>query len=724
MKAGGINTIATYVFWIMHEEKEGEFNWQGDNNLRKFIELCKANNIDVIVRIGPFCHGEIRNGGLPDWLLGKPLIIRSNDKEYLFHVERLYQQIGEQLEGLLFKDGGPVIGIQIENEYQHSAAPWGLTYPGQPHDFTVAEQDRAATQEGVGMADENNPYEELGNEHMKVLKSLAIKAGLDVPLYTATGWGYAAIIENGSIPVTSAYPFPTWADIELSPLYLYQDLQKTPDYSPVRYKSIDYPVIAAEIGGGIMCTYARRPTVPPKSLDALINRFLGSGANGIGYYMYHGGSTPRGKSNYYSDEAYGYPKISYDFQAPLSEYGQVKPSFNRLKVLHYFTESFGEILAPMEVVLPDKRVSSPENIKDLRYSVRKKGSSGFIFYANYQDHLETNEFKNISFTVNTNNGEVRIPESDGFNLPSEENMIFPFNFDLGGVTIQYATAQPLLHFSNSNTQFYVFFAPEGIQPEFSVSRQKGVILNGSSCVVDENDNRWLIRCDASNAVEFVFGKSDGSTIQVLVINREQAEKSWLLKKDSKTFVVFSDATVIQEKDFIKFLQTGKNRVHFQIYPKDEYNMQSNEKMAEMSSGSIDLFSSYQIELSESELKIDVKEIDRNKLSVNIPDQMPESVNDLILQIDYMGDTGMGFLNGRLAVDNFYNGSVWEIGLRTMMNEPGEKKLTFYFRPLYENASYYEDFKADQIPDFTNNNQVLKINSIEVVPEYKALLKIY
>lgn len=189
MKAGGINVIATYVFWNLHEEKEGSFIWTGDKDLRYFIELCRKNGIYAIVRVGPFCHGEIRNGGYPDWLLGRPVNIRSNDPAYLFYVERLYNQIGGQLKGLFYKHGGPVIGIQLENEYQHSAAPWGLTYPGQPLDMTAADRDLSVTQEGVGVAAGQNPYADPGNDHMKVLKSLAIKAGMVAPLYTATGWG-------------------------------------------------------------------------------------------------------------------------------------------------------------------------------------------------------------------------------------------------------------------------------------------------------------------------------------------------------------------------------------------------------------------------------------------------------------------------------------------------------------------------------------------------------
>ncbi len=71
MKAGGLNTVATYVFWNHHEEIEGQFRFDGRRNLRKFISICARHGMYVILRIGPFGHGEVRNGGLPDWLYGK-----------------------------------------------------------------------------------------------------------------------------------------------------------------------------------------------------------------------------------------------------------------------------------------------------------------------------------------------------------------------------------------------------------------------------------------------------------------------------------------------------------------------------------------------------------------------------------------------------------------------------------------------------------------------------
>ena len=116
MKLGGVNIVSTYVFWNLHEEVRGVWEWGGNKDLRCFVELCAKHGLYVIVRIGPFCHGEIRNGGIPNWLYGRPFSIRSNDPQYLALAAKLYRQIAEQITRLLFKDGGPIIGVQLENE--------------------------------------------------------------------------------------------------------------------------------------------------------------------------------------------------------------------------------------------------------------------------------------------------------------------------------------------------------------------------------------------------------------------------------------------------------------------------------------------------------------------------------------------------------------------------------------------------------------------------------
>src|SRR5258708_3618962 len=69
MKAGGIDIVASYVFWIHHEEIEGQWDWSGSRDLRRFVELAHEVGLKVIMRVGPWCHGEVRNGGLPDWIV-------------------------------------------------------------------------------------------------------------------------------------------------------------------------------------------------------------------------------------------------------------------------------------------------------------------------------------------------------------------------------------------------------------------------------------------------------------------------------------------------------------------------------------------------------------------------------------------------------------------------------------------------------------------------------
>ncbi|MFO7671304.1 MAG: beta-galactosidase [Bacteroidales bacterium] len=724
MRAGGISIIATYVFWNIHEENEGIFNWEGNLNLRNFVELCKAYDYDVIVRIGPFCHGEIRSGGLPDWLMGKPLVIRSNDLLYLSYTERLYQQIGMQLEGLFFKDGGPVIGIQLENEYQHSAAPWGLTYPGQPSDWTVSERDLEVTQAGVGVAEGENPFAGLGNEHMKVLKTLAIKAGLIAPIYTATGWGNAAVIENESLPVTAAYPYPTWAPEQPSDFYLYTDLQKDPDYAPVRYNAEDYPYFAAEIGGGIMNTYTRRLNIPARSLDPLINRFLGSGANGIGYYMYHGGSTPRGDRVYFSDVAIGCPIISYDFQAPIGEFGEIRSSFHRLKLLHYFLNSFGSELAPMQVILPVNQATlHPSDLNSLRYTIRASRDKGFIFMNNFQDHLQMEMKKDIQFTIKRHGGEVLIPERGGISLEKDESAILPFGLNMDGLLLNYATAQLLTKGGDEQHAYYLFFAPPGMEAEYSLKNSDGIeIISGRGLKISKNHDRFLIQAESTIPSEIIITKKDGSTIRILTIDKDLAMKSNIVRAKGKQYIIFTEGVMLDQQGSFNLHIMKNNRSDLAIYPRVGLVPESSTAKISPVKQKGAIMDMYEIEIPSYSVVPEIKNIQKNKILVSLPDDLPSGLNDLFLQIDYTGDTGMGFLRGELVTDHFYYGEKWSVGLKRFLDLPGEKEMVFYFRPLYKDAPFLEDLKSSGIQISDKIEKGFELNGIEMVPEYSVPFK--
>lgn len=158
MKAGGVEVVATYVFWNHHEPVEGQWNWSGNRDLRAFLQLCGKHGLYAWVRLGPWSHGEARNGGHPDWLLAKGIRLHSTDPRYLAYARELYERVWDQCQGLLFKDGGPVIGVKVENEMTGN--------PG----------------------------------YLLALKQMAREVGFDVPFYSATAWMSARLPDSELLP--------------------------------------------------------------------------------------------------------------------------------------------------------------------------------------------------------------------------------------------------------------------------------------------------------------------------------------------------------------------------------------------------------------------------------------------------------------------------------------------------------------------------------------------
>ena len=352
MKAGGVTVVATYLFWIYHEEEEGRFDFTGDRDIRAFLLACQRAGLEAVIRIGPWAHGECRNGGFPDWLLQKPYPLRDNNPGYLEKARLWYREIYRQVQGLSYQEGGPIVGIQLENELVNNAP------------------------------------------HLLALKRLAQEVGFQAPLWTVTGWDnvYGAQIPVDEVlPVFGAYADAPWAGTlePLPPSHAFtfnrmrndsaigadQIAQTGPDGWRLPYER--YPFATCELGGGIQVTYHRRPRIRPMDVYALALCKLGAGNNLPGYYMYHGGTNKLGRfSTLNESKESGYPNdcpiLSYDFQAPLSQYGEARGQYGLLNLLHLFLQDFGELFAPMEAV-EAQRLVPPEDSASLRYALRTNG---------------------------------------------------------------------------------------------------------------------------------------------------------------------------------------------------------------------------------------------------------------------------------------------------------------------------------------------------------------
>lgn len=412
MKEGGITIIACYVFWNHIEEQEGQFDWSGQRNLRTFLEICQKEALPVVLRMGPFCHGEARCGGIPDWLFSKGCQSRTEDPLFLKYVERFYRQIFMQVQGLQWKEGGPVMAAQFDNEYS-----------------------------GHG-------------SYLMALKNLATIIGFDLPFYTRTGWPElkSPVPFGEMIPLYGDYADGFWdrsfeeGTGNYYKAFNFREFRSSTAIATEQLKDQKeqlaageerYPYFTCELGGGMMTAYHRRPYLYPEDAYAMAVVKLGSGSNLLGYYMYHGGTNPESKLTYLNEMQKtpatnwnDLPVKTYDFQAPLNEFGQKNPHYYMLRKLHLFMQDYGELLAPMETVFPCKQDIPQGDDSFLRWSVREKDGRGFIFINNYERLQTLSTKKNVQLEACN----VKLPL---LTIPAGTSCIFPVNID----GIRYATAQ-------------------------------------------------------------------------------------------------------------------------------------------------------------------------------------------------------------------------------------------------------------------------------------------
>lgn len=629
MKAGGIDIVSAYVFWNHHEEIEGIYRFDGSRNLRKFLRLVKECGLYLMLRIGPFVHGEARNGGIPDWLVDKDFPIRENDERYFACVREYFGKLYEQADGYMIGQGGPIIAIQIENEY----GPCG----------------------GLKGAE--------GYRHMVRLEKILKEVGFVTPLYTATGWGNACI--GDCLPTFGGYCDAPWeAGIQptaLSVNYVFReddnDAQILSNYSdddvPMDVSG-QFPFLGVEMGGGIHATHNRRPIAIAQDIGAITTVKMGQGCNLIGYYVYTGGKNPKGVltglQEYVNwDRCAGcgndLPEFDYDFQSPISSCGLVKPSYHEARRLLMFVRDFGETLSTMPSYLTDDNPRDPHNTDALRYAVRRKDGSGFLFLNNYQRHLPLPERR-----------VERLPIADSdavfenITLRDGEYAIYPFNMPIGNAVLKTAKATPLCILDGKT---YVFYT--------------------------DGDPDYRLEGDLGDC-------------RILTLTQRQARSAYKVHLD-KDYLFLSDSVVMATDRGIELL--GTDTPAFAVLPDLPNGF---EKI-----GTDGEFTCYRGVIDKIEVPVTCDKTDAGwKLRMHYPENLGRQ--NVVLTIDYIGDMGKLYEDGEMRIDQYCNGVPWRTSLSDL-DLPEELDLTI--SPLLEDDPVYievpveyTDGKAAYIKDIS------------------------
>jgi beta-galactosidase len=734
MKAAGVQIVSTYVIWIHQEQHEGVFDWSGQRDLHSFVELCGKHGMYVFVRIGPWSHAETRNGGLPDWVL-KNSPVRENNPVYLREVQTFYSAIGKQLNGMLWKDGGPVIGIQIENEYNARG-------PGK------------------------------GDAHIRKLKAMAIADGMDVPLYTVTGWDGAAIPLDAVLPVFGGYPAAPWSGtakkLPPSEIYAFRFHNRAAGsmgaiggsgQNPASaYRGT--PFLTAEIGAGAEDTYFRRPVLSANDIAAIAPVMLGSGVNLLGYYMFHGGRNPDGGDETLQEsQRTGFPTDvpvrSYDFQAPIGAFGQERESFRKLKIVHYFLNDFGSILAPMTPRIPDKVPSSPADTSVPRVAARTMGDSGFLFLNNYVRGLRMPDRPGFQIALKLPSGTLNVPQQP-IDLPSGAYGIWPVNFPLTNpsrvrgdaqtIVLHYSTAQLFKHIQIGHQSYFFFAAIPGIVPEFLLANVFKVEAASRQIDSMTTAGGLRLRMDASATVQVRL--SGG--IHLVLLPEHLAEQVW--RVGNPALLLSTSSSVFYDKDDWTLQSIGDPNFSFGVFGTRQTPSSSIVKVA--ADGSDGVFSNYSVRVPAVELHVRVSKVRAAtprapwKMGSSLswrpqpvplaPDAaefsgsalwnidlspIPETpaVSDVFLELKYQGDVARLSRGGTLLDDNFWNGDSWLVGLKELDGDwrNVNRRLTMAILPLPRRFPMYLQktselrFNAEGIAD--------SLTDVRAVAQYQLVL---
>jgi len=447
MRAGGVTVVASYALWLHHVEHRAEPRFDGNLDVAAFTDLCAANGLDLILRIGPWCHGEARNGGFPDWVQHAPVRHRTDDPGYLELVREWFGQLAGALGGRC-GPGGTVLGIQLENEL----------------------------------------YDQPG--HLVTLKRLAREAGMSAPLWTATAWGGADLPAEEVMPLYGGYGDGFWVDADApwDPTFrdhyffshvwddpgIGADLRRPHEVQVAaggpRTPSALFPAATCELGGGMATAYHRRPRPAALDVAAIAHCKIGNGSAWQGYYMYAGGTNPPGASGMQESHATGYPndmpRLGYDFHAPIGEAGALAPSHAELRRQHAFLAAFGAGLAEMPSSLPEVRPAGVEDDRTLRWALRSDGDSGFLFIAWHQPHVPLPAYRGARFRVELDDGELVLP-SRPVDVPAGTLARWPLRLTAGGVRLDWVTASALTLLPGE-VPTLVLTAEAGIDAEYAV----------------------------------------------------------------------------------------------------------------------------------------------------------------------------------------------------------------------------------------------------------------
>jgi hypothetical protein len=477
-KAAGFNTIETYVFWNYHEAEKGKSNL---TDFEDFIKLVHDMGFYMIVRPGPYVCAEWERGGFPDWVAAMRFPLRSNHPESIKTSQHWYDQVLPVIQRHQITVGGPIIMVQVENEY----------------DFSPPLPD----------ADKR--------EYIRALANMVWGVGISVPVITC--WTKQARENSdpdmGKIMDTCNF-YPRWNIVK----------EVVPELQKLRKEEPFSPLAITELQGGWFSQFGGKLSldqegVSAEQLDTLTKTALEQGVTSFSYYMGFGGTN--------FDWAAKALTTTYDYAAPIREPGGLWDKYYAARGICEFLRLHGDVLTRAQALEGGAESTNP----DITVTERVNGKSAVVFV---RENANAEQRYKMTFVdpSSPTKRRISVPREGELVIGPREMKMLAVQVPIPGSQLRYSTAETLAHGVNLDRDFLILYDLPGRVAEVSLATRDEPRVEGETIY-----QYW-----DSEYESVIFGVRFGETEKLLVVNdhllvillpRDRALRTWVTEFPSK-----------------------------------------------------------------------------------------------------------------------------------------------------------------------------------------------
>lgn len=487
MRAGGYNTVDIYFYWQYHSEKQGEYDFSGIKDVEKVLEVAKKAGLYVIARPGPFINAEVNAGGLPLWLLENKEVTPRNRIGTEYNYSPKYMEfIAEWYDNIIpiINKFDNVIAFQIENEYATDS---------------------------------------MEEDYMKELYKMARDRGITCPIFHNDAYCAGLWADVVDIYACDIYPYINPNQNWKQDNFCFDTLDNVEDMC--RSCKENAPIFIAEMQSGWFDKWDGlgykhiREALGTEHINIMTKTALSQGVTMFNHYMAVGGTS---WDDIACDEVY----TSYEFTAPIDEYGSIQPNFAKTKEINYFIDSFGFTnTEPLDFCLGEENIYTKlrqDNENDCQW----------LFIRN----------------LNPDTKEILLPNGHSTKIKPYDMKILALNLKLKACEINFSDIEIFAKISNENEDVIFLIA-------------------------DDLANLYLSNQETFSGAKKDFDnikyEKDGKSTQFVFLTRELADKTWIYNNKvifNADFVYPNGVIALEESREVAYfdIKHGFSRKHFKV----------------------------------------------------------------------------------------------------------------------------------------------------------------